>query len=65
MANTPKKKVARGRRTARPQPVPATATAARYDGGALVIQVVIDQPEAVARFADQALNAHISSRRLR
>ena len=45
-----------------PSPIPAVALAARYDGGALKIEIVF-QPEAAERLADEIANAVIESRK--
>ncbi len=45
-----------------PQPVPAHATARKFDGGAIKIEVVL-QPQDAAKLTDQLVNALIRNNR--
>lgn len=60
MAPPPKKRV----RTPQPKPVDIHATAARFDGGAVKIELVL-QPQAAAKLSDQIVNALVRDARRR
>lgn len=46
-----------------PEPVPCYATAARYDGGAVKIEIVLAQPDGAVKLADQMVDAVVSKNR--